>query len=265
MESKELYLDIHARHFDAYVAAQSNSKLTNLYVEDYPLTQPALVPGPSMKFLLYAKDYLRELGIAIQLFRADIHRLEAWDAVLPSIDEDTLLWIIESSVLPLVSFTVSLPYALRDRFVYCTVSLLHHSSHVLSGGFEETWTEKVRRQDLVSKTNQLRAKQLGIDIVHFDSVLKRMSIDGSPIDTIRHRIVHRLPPSIEYGSATTLARISLGKHVAYGFGGDPPLRIRDTLPLLIAEHRVSVEAFEAFHAQTLQMISGLEAAQGAGT
>lgn len=265
MNLKELNLDSQARYFDAFVAARKSSTLPRISLDDYPVKKPDIVGVPWMKFALYADDYVKELCNAIELFRADIHRLEGWSAVLPSVPNEVLPEIIEGSVLPLLAHTVTIPYGLKDRFIYCTASLLHHSAQVLTGGEEDEWKDKsVRRQDYIKRFGK-RAGDLSVDLHRFDSVLQRLCPDKSEIDELRNRIVHRLPPNVEYGSATTLARIAFGNKVAYSFAGDPPLRIRDALPLLIVEHQTSTEVFGAFYAQLQQMIAGLENSTASGT
>ena len=78
----------------------------------------------------YLKDVSRQLANDINQFRRDIIKLESWKNVIKSYNDEEKFYLIIEFIEPLAIVALSLPYAIRSRFIFSLSHICHQANRV---------------------------------------------------------------------------------------------------------------------------------------
>jgi hypothetical protein len=254
MDLKAEFLQAQSRYFDISSATRQRLRHTRLDLNKFLVPQPDICGVPWAIFYLHARDYTREVRNSIELFGTNILRLDAWSEVLNAYSEDMLPWMLEECVLPIAIHNSVTPFTIHERMVYCVSMLLHMSAGLSNPNASRSINERcIGKKELFQGRFRKTAAELSVDLTTFKAALE--GINTTPLIEFRHRLTHRLPPNVEYGNVTTLVRAQNGEHVAFGGGGETPVKIQELVQFMWIEHEHCVRSFEQFHALVCDLVT----------
>lgn len=192
-------------------------------------------------------EFGQELANVINELIVNIRRLEAWDSVIASLDDDNKLNVLLEFVKPLATLSLNLPYVIRSRFIFATAHLCHQANHQLDGA---AWKDDLPADHEIyfEQADQYGAKwkkygklKLGIEKIG------GKKYQAATAD-FRNKYNHSFAPQVVYGLSGIMVRDvdAKNKKVSYGIGGMAALTLSTIEPLLKAEADACRKAFAAF-------------------
>lgn len=250
MLNKSDYLEAHSKFYDFLITEKASC---NKYLSyDQYVIPSAIAHGTQwMVFHEMASDYIRELLNEINHFCSIISDLDTWNMVLKDSSDEIKYDLLRETVYPFAITSLNFPYLIRNRFIYFTAKLLNETLNHVYENRENIIVEerKIDFKTLLKFKNLPFKNDLIIRLEQLLSEINKINSEQFKNNTFeyRNRFHHRLPPKIEIGLSSMVTRKdNPDGSITYAFGGQPPLKISDLIPLLLSEHEYCVSAFNAF-------------------
>lgn len=246
--SKEQYLEVHSRFYDLL---QKEELLLDKYLpyKEYEIPSSYASGGSWMVFHLMASDFIRELLNEINQFCSILRNLAAWEEVLKNYSENMKFNILIEILDPILITALNTPYAIKNRFIYASVMLLHETAILLNRNVK---CIKFSEENITLKTLKdfkcLFNKQEWKSVSPFLDRVNRIHSKQYRKNTkdFRHKYHHRLPPKIEIGLPSSVTCTANEMSIKYIVGGEVPLSISKILSSLQLEHESCIKAFKSF-------------------
>lgn len=247
MLSKDEYLKAHAIFYDLW--QQTKAILPAKYLQscDYEISG-SYAGGSWMMFHLMASQGIRELINEINQLYSTVEVLTALEKVLRDCTEDMKFDITVEILTPICITGASMPYAIKNRFIYVSVKLLREMAILLNRNIEcidsSEWDINFK---LLKKYKCLFTKEEWKNVDPFLQAVFKIHGNNYCKHTadFRHRFQHRMPPKIEIGISSLVSIKETPKSHIYSVG-ERPLPIEKILRPLMSEHSACIKAFEAF-------------------
>jgi hypothetical protein len=79
------------------------------------------------------QEFSTEIANALNQLTNHLHRLRAWDLVLPSLNDDETMEALDEFIEPIATVALSLPYGIRSKFIFAIAHLCHQANQALPG------------------------------------------------------------------------------------------------------------------------------------
>jgi hypothetical protein len=197
------------------------------------------------------RDYTREIINALNRFAHEIDVVKIWsNYIFPKYSEDEQFelsyYFLE---LPLY-YCLNQPQSIRDRLIFCATHLCHQANRIKIPEYKDDLPEdwKIKKPELIKRAKSWNSN------ANFLKALNDVACDNFKKKTFNYRNMahHQIPPSLEYGTATSITRTRTAKGVSYGLGGAPALKSIDLIDDLKQELELLKMAFEAYWAMILE-------------
>lgn len=250
MLTKEQYLEAHSKFYDL---RQEENTLYSKYLsyDESKIEIPYKVDVRlALIFKPMAEDFVKELLYEINGFCSILKDLCAWEKVLKDYPTGEMKCNMLAEIInPISLVALNMPYAIKGRFIYASVSLLHETAFLIDEKYE--WKNFLKKNIYIEdleKFKPLSEKQNWESFALFLDKLKQINTKEHQADTsnFRNRFHHLLPPNIELGLSSFVRRIEKEGNPAYGIGPEPPLPISKLLISLQSEHEACIKTFQAF-------------------
>ncbi|MDB5909643.1 MAG: hypothetical protein JWP34_3757 [Massilia sp.] len=238
--------------------------------------------GPFLSF--HVEGDLRETINLLNTWRRHLHDWEIWMGVVDAFADNDAWTIRDHFIEPLVFYCMMLPSSTRDLLAGVATHAIHYANRQTSCSYPDKLAQddsprplnRRKKESQVSKigTNWRGTRQFMCDLAALDSKAYRTFTRN-----FRNLASHAIAPKFEFGytnmvtrsivSATNLVRQGDGtysavddptkKCVAYGFGGTPPLDLREVLNANTGEYRLAAQAFNSYQTLLIELMEKLRA------
>jgi len=196
-------------------------------------------------FHAMAEDFVEELKNEINGFATDLAKLHAWSKVHDQCPEECKDDFSIEILGPAALTVLNRPYVVKQRLAYVGTMLLHQTKMLI----DPNWKESELDEHSININTFDKFRDTFTDVQ--DLLQNIREIDNPEFrkstGNFRNLYQHRIPPGIEIGLSPFINRQREGDgSTSYGFGGQPPLRISEILPLMYDQHRLCLTSFHAF-------------------
>jgi hypothetical protein len=266
---KQLYLKAHEAFFEDRFDKWPNEKVQHatygwserVNEHDWLLFNAMLVSG-----------HLRELSNSINSWGYGIVDLQSWCLVLANFTDDEQWSLRAQSVVPIASFCLQQPYALREQFMDAVTQILHQANLKLRTGYKDSLPHDTAKGYLRAheKLEALRTVGSGWHrYLDFEKSVLSMNDRAFTSRTKNYRNLanHGIAPNIEIGDGIAITRtieqatnlvkrpdgaFDLLKHatdkcISYGLGGSTPLDLDEVISAVEAQHLIAMQTLNSLN------------------
>lgn len=244
MLKKQVFLEMYSLYYDNFAGLPA-SQGNYLPFDQYKISSDAAQGHQWLIFCLMAQELTREVINEINGFMSDILSLDAWSKVNDQCPEDYKVDFSIEILAPTATITMNRVYITKQRLIYVCCMLLHQTKMII----DRNWKDSELDESKVNINTISRFTGVTSDVPDLDKALRDIDDPGfrDKSRNFRNLHQHRIPINIEVGLSTFVSRIDHGNgNISYGFGGQQPLAIKDTLPLLYEQHGLCISAFREF-------------------
>lgn len=208
--------------------------------------QPDPISAVWLAYSEMADDFCRELANAINRLTNDVHRLRAWDAMLPSLSNEEKIEASHEFIETIGTTALGLPYVIKSRFAFAAAHLCHQANRAKYG---VDWKDEFQDQTFYLHHvdpfgrgwRTYRKFKNGVEPIG-GKKFKEATGD------FRNAYNHRFPRRLVLGLTGFVIRVAddVTGRVSYRMGGMPPLELKAVTDLLSIELDLSCAAFQAF-------------------
>jgi hypothetical protein len=227
---------------------------------------------------------LRETINLLNAWRRHLHDWEIWIGVVDVFAENDAWTIRDHFIEPLAFYCMMQPSAIRDLLATVATHAIHHANRQTSRDYPDKLTQddsprplsKRKKESQVSKigTNWRGTRQFMCDLAAIDSKEYRTFTRN-----FRNLASHAIAPKFKFGYTNVVTRSIVStdslvpqtdgtyspvadptkKCVAYGFGGTPPLDLREVMTANKGEYTFAAAAFNSHQALLVELMDKLPA------
>jgi hypothetical protein len=192
------------------------------------------------------QEFSIEIANALNQLTKHVHRLRAWDSVLLSISDDEAMEALDEFIEPIATVALSLPYAVRSRFIFAVAHLCHQANRAWPG-FQ--WVDDLPSDREIGFKEAERAGRPWSAYPRCRDAFERIFKGEFETETLhfRHAYNHRFAPRVLIGISgfITRKRNPTGG-MQYVFGYTEPLQLKRIADALATQCNHCYAAFEAF-------------------
>lgn len=243
-------MEIFSRAFQRYLDHLSSVDIAEAYLPYGWFESPESIPFECAVFYEMGSDFGREIANEANMLVNLARRLLAWKETFKEFEDHKL--ILTHEFINPVGFTViSLPYAIKQRFVFG----VSHVSHQANRFVQNNWKDNLPSDPKIKEKVMTR---VAANWRSFGEFLKAWSVinegeDTAKLSETRKKLHHRLPPRFVVGHTQLFRRIvDDNDAISYGFGGELPLQPGELASLGLSEFRKIKVAFELFQRLVLE-------------
>jgi hypothetical protein len=238
--------DLRAKLYHKYLAAQSAAPFEGKIMPYGWGELPKPLHFTWMAYDQMFQEFSIEIANALNQLTNHLHRLRAWDLVLPSLNDDERMEALIEFIDSTATVALLLPYTIRSQFIFAITHLCHQANQAVLGfqwvddlpgdnkiGFKEA--EKYGRS--WSAYPRCRAA--------FEKIFKG-NFEGETLH-FRHAYNHRFAPRVLMGiSGLVVRKRNPAGGMQYVWGYNQPLGLKGIADALFAQCIHCYTAFEAF-------------------
>lgn len=195
------------------------------------------------------------IGISnsINEFLRYINSLDAWGNIIKNKEENDKFEIIIEFITPIATLALSMPFVIRERFIYSAVHLSHQSNYTKG----INWGDEVIIENDISFNTADKICFRWNAYNKFKMALEKIAYKKYREDTkdFRHKYHHRYSLGIELGNTEFIKKIGENR---YSIGFTQPLKIGELIPILSEQHTNCLDAFKEYQNLVNEHISGIE-------
>ena len=242
--------DIRPRLYADYLAALQTVPFTGRTMPYHWGQLPKSMSSPWM--LIYSQmfeEFSMEIANAVNQLTNYVQRLKAWDKVLAPLSDDEKMEALVEFIEPIATLALSLPYSIRNRFIFAIAHLCHQASQTLPG---LQWKDDLPKDKDIGF---LHAREYGKPWSTYpacEAAFKRIfkgDFEQRTLD-FRHRNNHRFSARILIGLSRMVARRKddASGNMRYVFGYTQPLDLKLIADATEDQCVCCYAAFDAFQA-----------------
>jgi hypothetical protein len=194
------------------------------------------------------QEYSIEIANVLNQLTKHLQRLRAWDLVLPSLNDDEIMEALDEFIEPVATVALSLPYAIRFRFILATTHLCHQANQAVPG-FQ--WADDLPGDEKIGFKEAEKYGRPWVTYPRCRDAFEKIFKGDFEEETLhfRHAYNHRFAPRVLIGVSGLIAR----KHnpaggTQYVLGYTGPLELKRIADALVSQCNHCYVAFEAFQA-----------------
>lgn len=209
---------------------------------------PESLPFPWIIYSQMFMEYAIEIANAVNNLTNHVARIRAWDLVLPSLSNHDRMEALNEFIQPIAVDALSLPYAIRSRFIFAIAHLCHQANLALPN-FQ--WSDDLPEDE---KIGFKEAKKYGRHWSAFPrckDTFEKIFKGDFQVETLdfRHSHNHRFAPHVVMGlSGFVVRKKDAEGNWQYALGSAEPLGLKYIADAIIPQCQYCYDAFEAFQA-----------------
>ncbi|MBL8299956.1 MAG: integrase [Rhodanobacteraceae bacterium] len=200
-----------------------------------------------MAYNEFFNTFASELANAINQLTNTVHRLRCWAVVLPQLSDRLRVEALMEFVDPHATVALSLPYAIRSRFVLATAHLCHQANQAMLG---QAWKDDLRSDEKIVFQDADEKGREWKQYLPLKAALEQISNAQHRSDTgnFRNAFQHQMPPHVALGLSGLMRRTVDPKTGAarYEAGETQPLGVGDIATALASQAEACQVAFSRF-------------------
>ena len=205
-----------------------------------------------MDWLPYSQmfqEYANEIANIINQLTRYLNRLDCWHRALAGASDDEKMEALVEFIEPVAEGALSLPYAIRSRFIFATAQLCHQANKASQG---IRWKDTFPQDGDVNFKTAEKYGQPWSAYPGCRDAFDKISKGDFVVETLdfRNSHHHRFPPRVLIGMSGLMVR----KHddamraIQYVWGGTGPLQLDKIADALATQSNLCYAAFDAFQA-----------------
>jgi hypothetical protein len=240
--------DLRAELYHKYLAALSAAPFEG-QIMPYEWSQlPNSLHPAWIAYHQMFQEYSSEIANAVNQLTNYLHRLRAWDLVLPSLIDDETMEALVEFIEPIATVALSLPYTIRFRFIFAITHLCHQANQALPG-FQ--WVDDLPRDKNIGFKEAEKYGQPWSAYTRCRDEFEKIFKGDFETETLhfRHLYNHRFAPRVLIGlSGFIVRKRDPAGSMQYAWGYTEPLNLKRIADALVAQCNHCYAAFEAFQA-----------------
>jgi hypothetical protein len=200
-------------------------------------------------FSLNISNNINELGDYVA-------RLRAWATSFEGFDEDTRFAALFEFVSPIATTALSLPYAIRSRFVFATAQLSHQANRVLDAPI---WADNLPADNKIDVRSMRTYAKRWTMFPQLEQAISRIYSEGHRVGTeeFRDKLNHRMPDPVLIGHSIFIRRRKTNSGHSYAFGDAPPIDLNEIATELDSEFGFCLSALDRFKVLVREQVSAI--------
>jgi hypothetical protein len=205
---------------------------------------------------LVLPEAARSLANIINQLYEYSYRLKAWNIVLTDCDEDSRLEYIYEFVDSLAILGLTLPYSIRERFIFSVTQLCHEANKAV---LKTEWIDDIPEDRKIKIETMRKYGASWSSFAPLEAAISRLYSPDHQSKTshFRREYTHRLPTQAVLGYTTFVRRKtdSRNKRKVYEFGHAPPIELNRLSEEILREFKLSLIAFQHFKIMVNEQIA----------
>jgi hypothetical protein len=202
-----------------------------------------------MPYREWFQEYANEIANIVNQLTRDVNKLDCWHRALVDASDDEKMEALVEFIESIADSALSLPYAIRSRFIFATAQLCHQANQARQGA---QWKDTFPKDGDVDFKIAEKYGQPWPAYPRCRDAFDKISKGNFIEDTLdfRHSHHHRFPPHVLIGLSSLLVRkrdVATGA-AQYVWGGTGPLQLDKIADALASQCNLCYAAFEAFQA-----------------
>ncbi|WP_029081818.1 hypothetical protein [Bradyrhizobium sp. th.b2] len=209
---------------------------------------PKSLPFPWVIYGQMFTEYAIEIANAVNNLTNHLARIRAWDLVMPSLNDDDRMEALLEFIQPIATDALSLPYAIRSRFIFAIAHLSHQANQALPNFH---WSDDLPEDEKIGFKEAKRCGQHWLAYPGCKDAFEKIFKGDFEAETLdfRHSHNHRFAPHVMMGLSQFITRKKDAEgNLQYVMGYTQPLELKRIADAIVPQCHHCYDAFEAFQA-----------------